>query len=323
MPAPIFQISFLLAGCFTIATWLGPRLETLAGARAQDTSLLGSIMGDSRRLFANHFFKKSDVYMHSGYYPTFFDEALKENHLAQAAGAQEDKHEDGHEDGHEEPGGKPHKAGCTHGQKGHVHDEKCEHHDGEDGAAGFLGKPRDWIDAFSRDFFVSKHSHLGEDGNANAAREILPWLKISAELDSKRVESFTVGAYWLRNLKKNDAAEQFLRAGLRANPDSYEILFELGRCFYEKNDLERARNLWELSMQRWRDQENPKPQEQQDRFMAVQILTQLARLESRAGRREVCLGWLVVLKKASKSPDEIQKRIDEVKAGQPFAPEEK
>ena len=87
-------MSFLLAGCFTIATWLGPRLETLAGARAQDTSLLGSVMGDSRRLFANHFFVKSDVYMHSGFYPSFFDQALKENHLAQTAGAQETKHEE-------------------------------------------------------------------------------------------------------------------------------------------------------------------------------------------------------------------------------------
>jgi|APGre2960657505_1045072.scaffolds.fasta_scaffold00839_6 hypothetical protein len=93
--------------------------------------------------------------------------------------------------------------------------------------------------------------------------------------------------------------------------------------FYEKNDLERARNLWELAMSHWRGQENSKPPEQQDRFMAVQIITQLARLESRAGRPARCLEWLGVLKKATKNPDEIQKRIGEVKAGQPFAPEEK
>ena len=317
MTKAVLQIILLLTGCFSIATWLGPRLETMTSSK--DTSVLGSIMGDSRRLFANHFFVKSDVYMHSGFYPSFFDQALQGNHLAQKAGAQETK-----EDEHDHVG-KKHDAACTHGQPGHVHDEKCEHHDedGEEKEASFLGKPTDWIDAFSRHFFVSKHSHLGEDGNTNAAREILPWVKLSAELDPERVESYTVGAYWLRNLNKHEEAEQFLRAGLRANPDSYEILFELGRCYFDKSDLERARNLYELAFQRWREQENPKPPEQQNRFMAVQILTQMARLESRAGRRERCLEWLGILKKASTHPDEVQKRIDEVKAGQPFEVKEK
>ena len=33
-------------------------------------------MGDSRQLFANHFFTKADVYFHSGYYPSVFDQAI-------------------------------------------------------------------------------------------------------------------------------------------------------------------------------------------------------------------------------------------------------
>lgn len=67
-------------------------------------------------------------------------------------------------------------------------------------------------------------------------------------------------------------------------------------------------------MSHWRGQENSTPPEQQDRFMAVQIITQLARLESRASRPTRCLEWLGVLKKTTKNPDEIQKRIGEVKA---------
>ena len=33
-------------------------------------------MGDSQQLFANHFFTKADVYFHSGYYPSVFDQAI-------------------------------------------------------------------------------------------------------------------------------------------------------------------------------------------------------------------------------------------------------
>ena len=50
-------------------------------------------------------------------------------------------------------------------------------------------------------------------------------------------------------------AEKFLRDGLRANPDSYEILFELGRLYYEsEHDAARARNVWELALRRWQEQ---------------------------------------------------------------------
>jgi len=45
-------------------------------------------------------------------------------------------------------------------------------------------------------------------------REILPWLRLSAELDPQRVETYTVAAYWLRNMGKIAEAEQFCtRAG--------------------------------------------------------------------------------------------------------------
>ena len=84
--------------------------------------------------------------------------------------------------------------------------------------------------------------------------EILPWLKLSAELDPTRIETYVTAAYWLRTtLHKPDAAEEFLRQGLRANPDSYEILLELGRIdFYNKGDTRVARNLYGLALQKWR-----------------------------------------------------------------------
>src|SRR6185436_4141701 len=156
-------------------------------------------------------------------------------------------------------------------------------------------KPKDPMDAFTRHFFVSQHTHLTEKGS-NAPREILPWLKLAAQLDPQKVESYTVGAYWLRTLNKNDEAEQFLREGLRHNPQSYEIMLELGRSYFERNDYIRARNVLEMAITRWREQENSKSDEQQNRFSAMQILNYLARVEDRTSHRERTVEWLAILK---------------------------
>src|SRR5262249_61275028 len=56
-----------------------------------------------------------------------------------------------------------------------------EHHDEHEekeheATMDFLGQPKDWIDAFSRHFYPSSHSHLDKPGEA---REILPWLRVS------------------------------------------------------------------------------------------------------------------------------------------------
>jgi tetratricopeptide (TPR) repeat protein len=206
------------------------------------------------------------------------------------------------------------KQNPAHGEEGHLHTEG----DSEQGEEhNFLGRPKDPLDAFSRHFFVSQHTHLTEKGT-NAPKEILPWLELSARLDPKLIESYTVGAYWLRELHKDSEAEQFLREGLRQNPQSYEIMFELGRGYFDKRDYDRARNVLEMALQRWREQENPKPPEQQDRFVAEQIVNYLARVEDRAGNRERSITWLELLKKISPNPGQIDRRIAEMRSGKPL-----
>jgi hypothetical protein len=292
MSAPVLSLVLLLTGCFSIATWVGPHFDRLS--RKRNDGFAANMLGESRRLFANHFFTRSDVYFHSGYYPSIFDQPKKENHLAETAGSKITEHED-----HEKPG--------------HVHDEHCDHHEDE----SFLGKPKDPMDAFSRHFFVSKHTHLTEKGT-NAPKEILPWLQLAAKLDPEKVESYTVGAFWLRQLNKDGEAEQFLREGLRRNPQSYEIMLELGRGYMEKNDDIRARNVLERAITCWREQENPKPVEAQNRLAAEQILNYLVTVEDRSGNRERAVDWLGIVKKVSPHPDQIDKRIAEVRAGKGF-----
>jgi tetratricopeptide (TPR) repeat protein len=285
----------LLTGAFALATALQPRFGAWSQRKPTSQSILASLMGDSRRLFANHFFIKSDVYLHKGYYPTIFD-----------------RPDDG-----QKGGGKLHVAEHA---SGHDHDEHDDHD--EHGLVGFLGQPRNWIDAFGRNFFPSQHHHLGEDAaGATEAREILPWIKLSAELDPQRIESYTVGAYWLRTMSKTNEAFQFLREGLRANPNSHEILFELGACYEERTQTALARNLWELALRRWQEQQVG--QEHPDYLTLAQILTRLARLEVRENHRDQAVKYLEIYKKVAPAPDQVQKRIEEVKAGLPFEAETK
>jgi len=279
MSAPSLILGLLLVICFTMATWLQPWHQKWAGGRAQSDSLLGVVMGDSRQIIANHFFTKADVYFHSGYYPTIFDQAIR---------------------------GAPH---ITAEKDANPEADGSKDHESEEGA-GFLRAPHDWIESFSRNFYPSRHSHLEKPGEA---REILPWLRIAADLDPHKVETYTVAAYWLRqHLNKADEAEQFLREGWRANPDSYEILFELGRVFDENlQDPQRARNVWELALRKWRErsQHGDKP----DDFLLEQILTRLAQFEEGKGHWERAISYLEELKPVSPRPEAIQRQIDDLK----------
>ncbi|MBI5774094.1 MAG: hypothetical protein HZA89_10175 [Verrucomicrobia bacterium] len=290
MASPGLILCLLLTGGFTLAGWLVP-WQQQSGARRGAGGFLAALMGDSRRLFANHFFVKADVYFHSGYYPSIFDnQAMHQTpHMAADAGVSEDKNAP------------------------------------EEGS--FLGPPLDWMDRFSRNFFPALHTHLDEGGaddhkkhahkpgepcelSAGLEKEILPWLRISAELDPHRVETYTVSAFWLRTkLRKVDAAEQFLREGLRANPGSYEILHELARLYLDsRRDPARARNLWELAFRRWR--ERAPTLKEPDNFALMQITASLMRLEERAENYAKAIAYGEILKTVSPHPDLVQKDID-------------
>jgi hypothetical protein len=252
----------LFGAAFCFATALAPRCSEFIARRPQSNDPLATLMGDSRKLFANHFYIKADAYFHSGFYPTIFDnqESHQTPHMAEDAGVNQGRN---------------------------TGDE-----------TRFLGDTANWIDAHGRKHFPSVHTHLGQDSpdaHKNSEREILPWLKLSAELDPNKVDTYTVAAYWLRRTGSAIQAERFLREGLDANPQSIEILFELGRCRFDDKDSERARNLWEVAWKRWQAQESNKIAEDQDRFLAGQILIHLAVLESRAGNTARCIHWLETL----------------------------
>ncbi len=252
MLSAYLSLSFLVVLAFSCAAWLAPWFQGWSGNQGKSGNVLAVLMGDSRRLFAQHFFLKADAYFHSGYYPSIFDTSSQS--------------------------GQPHIA--AHAEGGHKEDEDMD---------SFLGKPKDWLDRFSRHFYPTEHRHLGEDddgdhdghldGKPGEEREMLPWLRLAVELDPQRPETYVVASFWLRSrLNRVNEAEQFLREGLRHNPGNSDILFELGRIFREnRQDNDRARNLWELALKKWH--ETQATQAEPNQLLHAQLLGNLARLE--------------------------------------------
>lgn len=275
--AHIFVLLLLGSGAVTLAAVLEPRAAHWSRQGNSD-GVLEVLLGDGRRLFAKQFFVKADIAFHSGYYPSIFDQAqapADSDHLTQ-----------------EEAGGH--------------HDDAEEEHERH---MSFLGPPRDWIERFGRNFMVTQHSHL-EGGQQ---REILPWLRISADLDPQRIETYRVGAFMLRReLGKVNEAEQFLREGLKANPDSYEILFDLGRLYREDlHDDVRARNVWQLALRRWQEREAAR--QQPDLRTRADIAINLGRLEEEEGNLPAAIACLELVKANSPQAALIQQQINALK----------
>jgi tetratricopeptide (TPR) repeat protein len=277
----LLVVALLLALAFGLAAYLEPRLAAQLPERTDADDPMAVLLGDSRQMFANSFFVKADAYFHSGYYPTIYDNnaPFQTPHIGEDSDTMESKNS-GDED-------------------------------------SFLGQPHDWIERFNRNFFPSVHTHLDEGGasgeeSATQVKEIMPWLKISQELDPHRVDTYLVTAYWLRNrMHKVNEAEQFLRDGLRANPGNAAILFELGQLYNEgRHDPVQARNLYQAALESWGKENSGKTD--QDKFLFGHITGALAKLEEQEGDIPQAIGYLQLLKKVSPVPDAIQKQIDDL-----------
>jgi len=269
---------FLVATVFTLATLVVPRAANWNGQSSADNGFQ-LLLGEGRKLFANQFFIMGDVYFHSGFYPSMFD-----------------RRED-----------QPDVAAPAHG----LTDEDSTSED-------FRGPPKDWLDRFARRFELNKHTHLDSGGasgklGSGSIREILPWLRLSTDMNPQMVESYTVAAYWLRKaLKQPHEAEDFLHEGLRNNPDSYELWFDLGRLYNEDyHDAVRARNVWEVALRKWHQSQDG--QKAPD-FPGLHAITaDLGHLEAQNGNYVKAIDWLEMTKTNAPAPDSVQHEIDELK----------
>ena len=269
----------LLVACFSLATWLQPLHNSRILRTEASGNVLALLLGDARKMFAQQMFAKADAYFHRGNYPSIFDltQHHEENHM----------------------------AGESHHAAGEADHDDDDHDDA-------LPPAHDWIERFGRHFYPTIHLHL-KDGEE---REMLPWLRVAVALDPHSIETYAVTAYWLRErLNKVDEAEEVLRAGLHANPDSPELYYELGRLFYEnRKDSVRTRNLWVFALRRWHEVEDTKTVPQ--RVLLAELLGGLARIERQDGHKAAAIDYLKQLQAISPSPEQIQKQIDQLSATQ-------
>jgi tetratricopeptide (TPR) repeat protein len=266
--SPLLALTALVAIAFTLASGLVTQADGWSRSTKSD-NIFGMMFGDGRKLFANQFFTEADVYFHSGYYPSIFDRSGRDSEITET----------------------------SHGHTDSPDDEIKE---------DFFGRTKDWVDAFGRNFRVTKHTHL-ESGNE---REILPWLRLAADLDPQKTETYTVGAFFLwDHLHKSGEAEAFLREGLRNNPDNCEILFALGRLYNEStHDTVRARNVWELGVKKFLLL--PPDEQKENKIVFDELSVNLARLEDQAGNYGAAINWFHAAQKVSPDPGALQQQID-------------
>ena len=284
----VLLLAALLVLSFGVAAKLHPDFTAWPGSRA-DGDVFKILLGESRKLFANEFFAKADEYYHSGFYPGIFDnnEAFKTAHMAEDTGAVSSR---------------------NHGEE-----------------ENFMGPPRNWIDAFGRHFFPDRHTHLDQGGpsgdlsNSDKVREILPWLKLSTDLDPQNVQNYTVTAYWLRErMHKPEAAHEVLLEGLQENPGSCDILFELGRLYAENDhDTNRAVNVWDAAVRNWRPIKGDDDAVAANNFIYEKIATQLGETELNLGRRQQAIEWFEKARQVSHTPEVLQQVIDEIRKKMP------
>jgi hypothetical protein len=276
---------------------LAPAIDPWSRQQRADRAggLFGVVLGDGRRLFANHFFAKADAYFHRGVYPSIFDPPKREEmHMVTEGQSEEEDHgssEAAHADEHLEP-----------------HDpEECTDPTHDHGKAPAASG--DWILRLNQHLRPTDHAHLGSGDE----REMLPWLRLAAELDPNNTQNFIIPAYWLRTrLGRVDEAEEFLRDGLRHNPGRADLLYELGVIYFEqRKSLDRGRNLLEAALIRWQAEAAKEPQP--DLALAEAILVRLALLEENAGNLRRAIQHLEALESITPRPEPIREHMRELR----------
>lgn len=313
--SPRLVLGLLIVLAYTLGTMVHLRAVVRADGSHPDEGAFKKLLGEGRRLFAGQFVEMADAYLHSGMYPSIFDRAATAKAPKAVTSAVTDSAESGAAADHEKHEHDEH-GNCVHHEshEGHNHDEhgKCEtdHSDDEHVKAMTPPAAQNWLEGFIRRFRITEHSHLAEGDE----REILPWLKLAIELDPQGIETYTSTAYWLRKrLGRAEQAEKILREGIRNNPTSYELLFEMGRLYQdEHHDLERARNIWRYALRCWLEQS---PEAREDsRIAGSKIASYLGELEKQAGQLPQAIAYFELASKYSPQPEGLLKKIAELRA---------
>jgi hypothetical protein len=255
----------------------------------RNRQFLQPVLGDSSRMFANSFFVKADAYYHSGYYPTIFDNnsAFQTRTWPRT----------------------PARSPATTTATRRVFWGRRATGLTPLAAISFPTATRIWTKAARGDLSGSEE-----------VREILPWLKLSAELDPENIQTYTVTAFWLRErMNKVRRSRASFARRLAQQSRQLRILFELGRLYFESyHDTDaRAERLGSLRRKKMAPGASigpARPAHFDNRLIFEQLATTSRSWRKRPATCRAAIDWEGRAKSLPHARATLQKQIDEAQS---------
>ena len=125
------------------------------------------------------------------------------------------------------------------GDDEHHCDEHCSH--AKESRIGF--HPVAWINA---NIHAQEHRHLAEERSV----EMLPWVVAASRTSPHNIQSYQIGSYILNRMTdKSQEAINFLKKGIKNNPDNSELEISLAEIYCNTlHDRETAAGHFELAL---------------------------------------------------------------------------
>ncbi len=193
----IFCVFFILSIASSINQY-SIQFSIEKGVFNQD--LIYKLMGESRRIFSRLCMMRADEYFHGGV-------TLASKKCRYGLNQKEENHEE-------------------------------HHHEHEQDISAF--KEVEAIEGVSKWNFllymaelinIDKHMHL----RVEEQKEMIPWYVFATQLDPHNVHAYEIGGHWIgKVLNLDEEGIQFLKRGLSANPNAWEIYYSLGEIYIDQ-----------------------------------------------------------------------------------------
>ena len=213
--------------------------------KKENASPVVALLGEFRAGISYILFLKTEQYLHSGirYRPL----SEKEKQL----GRQEIHHESSLPE-HEEARHNSAVTDHVHDEDDPDHDHSHEHSSGHTHGAQMVPPP-DWDHRgiFGKiDRAIHPYEAEGQEMEHGEVKQMLPWYRLVTYANPRFAKAYVIGAFVISRFgDREDEAEEFLREGLRMNPDSIEIKEALARHFFHrKRNPVRAKPLFQSAI---------------------------------------------------------------------------
>ena len=150
-------------------------------------------------------------------------------------------------------------------QTGEEHEE--HHHE--------IGMKKDLFSKIYSSVKVTGDSHL----TPVEMKETMPWFYIEVRFNPHDVRGYTVGAFSLHQMGRDDESIKFLKEGEKNNPNSASIFTSIGQLYYEMNKPEQSLEYLEAARKLWLEGRPPNTASDNyadsDRFLTFDLLGEL------------------------------------------------